>query len=240
MINLANYHIHTTYRISDHIVSLRRDNKNCNAYYVTLGLPNLVKLYPLPQPDNTLGCPLRGPPSPSAVTGNWASSNIMKHLFLIAIRITYLCIQELSESSWVPEMSAHLAFLSHFHFSLCWGYLVQGFSIIFSCGPRKTEDSSKIDVWEPNDHHCPMYFYVYWGWQRAKQVWSAGRIWPTGHHLRRPGLVQRKWSVKNNTSTLMNTKWHHIQIFNFFFFFFDKWAHPGQPVLQLFLVWNDT
>ena len=37
----------------------------------------------------------------------------------------------------------------------------QGFSIIFSCGLQRTEDSSKIAVWEPNDHHCPMYFYVY-------------------------------------------------------------------------------
>ena len=67
--------------------------------------------------------------------------------------------------------------------------LIQGFSIIFSCGPHWAEDSSKIDVWGPNDHHCPMYFYVYWGWQRAKQVWFAGRIWPTGRHLRRPALI---------------------------------------------------
>ena len=53
--------------------------------------------------------------------------------------------------------------------------LSQGFSIIFSSGPRRAEDSSKIDVWEPNDHHCPLYFYVFGSWQRAKQVWAA--IW---------------------------------------------------------------
>ena len=68
-------------------------------------------------------------------------------------------------------------------------YLIQGFSIIFPCRPQRAEDSSKIDVWGPNDHHFPMYFYVYWSWQRAKQVWSVGRIWPTGHHLRRPDLI---------------------------------------------------
>ena len=66
--------------------------------------------------------------------------------------------------------------------------LDQGFSIIFLCGPQRAEDSSKIDVWGPNDHHFPMYFYVYWSWQRAKQVWSAGWIWPNGRHLRRPAL----------------------------------------------------
>ena len=66
--------------------------------------------------------------------------------------------------------------------------LDQGFSIIFLCGPQRAEDSSKIDVWGPNDYHFPMYFYVYWSWQRAKQVWSAGWIWPNGRHLRRPAL----------------------------------------------------
>ena len=67
--------------------------------------------------------------------------------------------------------------------------LLQGFSIIFSCRPQRVKASSKIDVWGPNDHHCAMYFYVCWSWQRAKQVWSAGRIWSTGRHLRRPGLL---------------------------------------------------
>ena len=33
----------------------------------------------------------------------------------------------------------------------------------FPCGPQRAGDSSKIDVRGPNDHHCPMYFYVYWG-----------------------------------------------------------------------------
>ena len=57
-------------------------------------------------------------------------------------------------------------------------YLWQTFSSTFSCGPQRAEDSSKTDVWGPNYYHCPMYFYVYWSWQRVKQVWSAGRIWP--------------------------------------------------------------
>ena len=61
-------------------------------------------------------------------------------------------------------------------------------SYFFFCGSQRAQDSSKIDVWGPNDHHCPMYFYVYWSWQRAKQVWSAGWIWPMDHHLRRPAL----------------------------------------------------
>ena len=39
-----------------------------------------------------------------------------------------------------------------------------------------------------------MYFYVYKSWQRAKQVWSAGRIWPTGRHLRRPAIYINKRS----------------------------------------------
>ena len=73
--------------------------------------------------------------------------------------------------------------------------VAQGFSIIFPCWPQRAEDSSKIDVWGPNDHHFPMYFYVYWSWQRAKQVWSAGRIWPTGRHLRRPGVVHVNWHM---------------------------------------------
>ena len=64
----------------------------------------------------------------------------------------------------------------------------QGFSISFPCGPQRAEDSSRINVWGPNDHHFPMYFYVNWSWQRAEQVWSAGRIWPTGSHLRRPDV----------------------------------------------------
>ena len=70
-------------------------------------------------------------------------------------------------------------------------WLEQGFSIILLCGPQMVEASSKIYVWGPNDHHCPMYFYVYWSWQRTKQVWYAGRIWPTGRHLRRPGLESK-------------------------------------------------
>ena len=71
----------------------------------------------------------------------------------------------------------------------------QGFSIIFSCGPQSTKDSSKIDVWGPNDHHCSMYFYVYWSWQRAKQLGSAGRIWPTGCHLRRPDVREDRQNL---------------------------------------------
>ena len=66
--------------------------------------------------------------------------------------------------------------------------LEQGFSIILSCRPQRAEDSPKIGVWGPNERHCPMCFYVYWSWQRTKQVWSVGRIWPTGCQLRRPGL----------------------------------------------------
>ena len=67
--------------------------------------------------------------------------------------------------------------------------VIKGFSIIFPCRPQRAEDSSKIDVWGPNDHHCPMYFYLYWSWQGAKQVWSAGQIWPMGCHLRRLVLM---------------------------------------------------
>ena len=66
--------------------------------------------------------------------------------------------------------------------------IFQGLSIIFSCGPQRAKDSSEIDVWGPIDHHYRMYFYVYWSWQRVKQAWSAGRIWPTGRHLRRPAI----------------------------------------------------
>ena len=64
----------------------------------------------------------------------------------------------------------------------------QGFSIIFPCGPQRAEDSFKIDVWGQMIIIVLCYFYVYWGWQRAKQVWSAGRIWPKGRHLRRPDV----------------------------------------------------
>ena len=92
--------------------------------------------------------------------------------------------QKKKKKKW-NEKGKHFLFT---HFSKV-NPLMQGFSIIFSCGPQRAKDSSKIDVWGPNDHHCPVYFYVYWSWQRAKQAWSAGRIWPTGRHLRRPALM---------------------------------------------------
>ena len=81
--------------------------------------------------------------------------------------------------------------------------LCQGFSIIFSCGPQRAKDSSKIDVWGPNDHNCPMYLFVYWSWQRTKQVWSVGQIWPKGRHLRRPDLCDSNFLIIAHNITNM-------------------------------------
>ena len=44
-----------------------------------------------------------------------------------------------------------------------------GLKIYFSC---------------PNEHHCPMCFYVFQSWQKANQERSAGQIWSTGLLLR--------------------------------------------------------
>ena len=55
----------------------------------------------------------------------------------------------------------------------------------FSGRPQRAKDSSKIDVWGPNENHCPMCFFELWSWLMAwaKQEWLAGQIWPTGCSL---------------------------------------------------------
>ena len=98
---------------------------------------------------------------------------------------------EIRRRFWNTPKDISISLMEHCICAVLFGdsfVLYQGFSIIFPYGPQRAEDSLMIDVWGPNDHHFPMYFYTYWSWQRAKQVWSAGRIWPAGRHLRRPVL----------------------------------------------------
>ena len=105
----------------------------------------------------------------------------------------------------------------------------QGFSIIFPCGPQRAKDRFKIDVLGPNDHNCPMYFYVYWSWQSAKQVWSAGWIWPRGRHLRRPGFEARAshpcptqiWVPPPRGYVLYRYQILQVLHMNWFFFFLN-------------------
>ena len=80
----------------------------------------------------------------------------------------------------------HTKSYKRYHYEACTAGV-----LYFSCGPHRTEDSLKIDVGGPNDNRGPLYVYVYCSWQRAKQVWSAGRIWPMGHHLRPPDCISK-------------------------------------------------
>ena len=51
-------------------------------------------------------------------------------------------------------------------------------------GQRQLKNRCIRAKWTP----FPYVLLCFWSWQRAKQEWSAGRIWPTGRHLRRPDL----------------------------------------------------
>ena len=55
-------------------------------------------------------------------------------------------------------------------------------------GQRQLKDRCMRAKWTP----FPYVLLCFWSWQRAKQEWSAVRIWPTGRHLRRPGLEDRR------------------------------------------------
>ena len=65
--------------------------------------------------------------------------------------------------------------------------LGQGFLVVFPGRPRRAKNSSKIDSWGPNKHHCfILYFvYVFWRWPVAINEWKVDWIWaPCRLHIK--------------------------------------------------------
>ncbi len=64
----------------------------------------------------------------------------------------------------------------------------QGFLIKFAHGPLRARYYNK--AWGPNTSCFSMLCCMFYSFPMAKWLFSAGRIWPAGHHLRTPAIDQ--------------------------------------------------
>ena len=86
------------------------------------------------------------------------------------------------------------------------------------------------------EHLCPMYFYTFWSWQRAKQEWTAARKLP----LEDPCKKLLEWPLVNSTNYLLR---YMSQLANFYRWYVSRQRFGHRPSLlqQVFctqITWN--
>ena len=88
------------------------------------------------------------------------------------------------------------------------------FSTNFSGGPQRAEESSKINGWGLNEHHCCMCFYVFHSWQGAIQECSGGT--KGGGMREHPPPVRGSAPPLPPSQKEKMAKISHIQLFFYF------------------------